>query len=69
MSGDQNAGRILSIKFDNSSFEKVEEFKYWGKTLKNPNYIQEEIKNKLKQGMLATILCRILCFLVSCQKI
>jgi hypothetical protein len=27
MSGDQNAGRIYSIKIDNRSFEKVEEFK------------------------------------------
>ena len=26
MSGDQNAGRSHSIKIDNSSFERVEEF-------------------------------------------
>jgi UDP-galactopyranose mutase len=45
---DQNAGRVLNIKFENSSFERVEEFKHWGRTLKNPNYIQEEIKSKLK---------------------
>jgi hypothetical protein len=46
MSRDQNAGR----KIDNSSFERVEEFKNLGKTLKNHNSIQEEIKNGLKSG-------------------
>ena len=30
VSGDQNAGRIHSMKLDNSSIEKVEEFKYLG---------------------------------------
>jgi uncharacterized membrane-anchored protein len=34
---DQNVGRIINIKFDNSSFEKVKEFRYWEKTLKNSN--------------------------------
>jgi hypothetical protein len=29
MSGDQNAGRSYIIKIDNSSFERVEEFKLW----------------------------------------
>jgi hypothetical protein len=33
MSRDQNAGRNHSIKTDNSSFERVEEFKYLGKIL------------------------------------
>jgi len=32
MSRDQNAGWSHSIKTDNSSFERVEEFKYVGKT-------------------------------------
>ena len=31
LSQDQNAGRNHSIKIDNSSFERVEEFKYLGK--------------------------------------
>jgi len=31
MSRDQNAGRIHNIKTGNSSFERVEEFKYLGK--------------------------------------
>jgi len=30
-------------KIDNSSFERVEEFKYSGITLANQNYIHEEI--------------------------
>jgi len=33
MSRDQNAGRCHSIKYDNSCFERVEEFKYLGTTL------------------------------------
>ena len=47
---DQNAGRIHSMKTDNSSFERVEEIKYLGTTLKNKNSIQEEIKSRLKSG-------------------
>ena len=30
MSRDQNAGRIHSVRIDNSTFERVEEFKYFG---------------------------------------
>ena len=33
MSRDQNAGRTHSMKSDNSSFERVDEFKYLGTTL------------------------------------
>jgi len=50
MSRDQNAGRSRSMKTDNSSFERVEEFKYLGTTLTNQNSIQEEIKSRLKSG-------------------
>jgi len=32
MSRDQNGGQIHSMKIDNSSFERVEEFKYLGTT-------------------------------------
>src|SRR5215469_14571651 len=48
VSRDQNAGRIDSMKIDNSSIERVEEFKYLGTNLTNQNSIQEEIKNRLK---------------------
>jgi len=48
MCRDQNAGRSHSMKTDNSSFERVEEFKYLGTTLTNQNSIQEEIKSRLK---------------------
>ena len=41
MSRDQNARRSHNIKIDNSSFERVEEFKYLGTTWTNQNSIQE----------------------------
>jgi len=50
VSRNQNAGRIHSMKNDNSSIERVEEFKYLGSTLTNQNSIQEEIKSRLKLG-------------------
>ena len=50
MSRDQNAGRNHYMKNDKGSFEKVEDFKYLGTTLKNQNSIQEEIKSRLKSG-------------------
>ena len=50
MSQDQNAGRSHSMKTGNSSFERVEEFKYLGTTLTNQNSIQEGIKSRLKTG-------------------
>ena len=50
MSRDQNAQRSHSMKTDNSSIERVEEFKYFGTTLTNQNSIQEEIKSRSKLG-------------------
>ena len=38
------------MKIDNSSFGRVDEFKYLGTTLTNQNSIQEEIKSSLKLG-------------------
>ena len=49
MSRDRNAGRGHSVKIDNTSNEKVEEFKYLG-TITDQNSIQEEIKSRLKLG-------------------
>ena len=48
MSRDQNAGRIQTMRIDNSTFERVEEFKYLGTTLTNHNSIAEEIKSRLR---------------------
>jgi hypothetical protein len=50
MSRDQNAGRYHTIKIDNCSFERVEEFKYFGTNLTYQNSIQEEVKSRLKSG-------------------
>jgi len=50
MSRDQNAGRIQSVRIENSTFERVEEFKYLGTTLTNQNSIAEEIKSRLRSG-------------------
>jgi len=50
MSRDQNAGRIHSVRIDNSTFDRVEDFKYLGTTLTNQNSFAEEIKSRLKSG-------------------
>ena len=50
MSRDQNAVPSDNIKIDNSTFDRVEDFKYLGTTLTNQNSIQEEIKRRLKLG-------------------
>jgi len=44
------AGRIHSVRIDNSPFERLEEFKYLGTTLTHQNSIAEEIKNRLRSG-------------------
>jgi len=50
MSRDQNAGRSRNIKIGSISFERVEQFKYLGKKLTYQNFIQVEIKSRLKSG-------------------
>ena len=50
MSRDQNEGRSHNIKTDNTSFERVENFKYLVKNLTNQNSIQEVIKSKSTSG-------------------
>ena len=49
-SRDQNAGQIHSVRIDNITFKRVEEFKYLGTTLTNQNSIAEEIKSRSKSG-------------------
>ena len=49
-SRDQNAGRIHSVRIDNTTFDRVEDFKYLGTTSTNQNSIAEEIKCRLKSG-------------------
>ena len=50
MSQDQNAGRSHNTKTDGKSFVRVEQLRYLGTTITNQNYIQEEIKSRLKLG-------------------
>jgi len=56
MSRDQNAGWSHNIKTDNSSFERVEQFKYLGTILMNQNSIQEE------QSYVTECFCLPVCF-------
>jgi len=48
MSRDQKAGLSHNMKNDDSSYERVEQFKYFGTFLMCQNSIQEEIKSRLK---------------------
>ena len=50
MSRDQNAGQNHSVRIDNSTFERVEEFKYFGTNLTIRNSIREEIKSSRRSG-------------------
>ena len=50
LSREQTAGLSHTMKVDNSSIERLEEFKYLGTKLINQNSIQEEIKSRLKLG-------------------
>jgi len=50
MSQDQIAGQNQSVRINNSTFERVEEFKYLGTTLTRQNSIPEEIKIRLRSG-------------------
>ena len=46
MSQNQNAGQSHNIKIDNSSFERVEQFKCLGTTLMSQNYVQEDFRSR-----------------------
>jgi len=48
MSRDRNVGQSHNLKIYSSSFERVEKFKFWGKTIQN--YVQEEFKKRLRSG-------------------
>jgi len=50
MSAEETVGLSHTMAVDNSSIERVEEFKYLGATLKNKNSIQDEIKSRLNLG-------------------
>ena len=50
MSREQTAGLSHTMKVDNSSVERVEEFKYLETTLTKQNSIQKEIKSRLMLG-------------------
>ena len=41
---------LHSVRIDNSTFERVEEFKHLGTALTNQNSIAEEIKSRLRSG-------------------
>jgi len=43
-------GRSQSINIDNSICQRAEQVKYLGTTITNKNYIQEDIKGRLKSG-------------------
>jgi len=43
----QNAERNHSVRIDNSTFERVEDFKYLGTTITHQNSIPEEIESRL----------------------
>jgi hypothetical protein len=47
---DQNARVSHKIKIDNSSIERMDQFKYLATTLTNRTSIREEIKSTLKPG-------------------
>ena len=48
MSREQTAGLSHTMKVDNSSIERVEEFKYLGTTLTNQNSIKILFRKKLR---------------------
>jgi hypothetical protein len=66
MSRHQTAGQSNYIRVANKCFEKVAKFKYLGSTLTDQNCIHEEIRSRLKWGMLATMHFRIFCLPICC---
>jgi hypothetical protein len=56
----KNVGKNHAIKIVNKFFERMEDLRCLGTSILNLYSIQEEIKNRLKLGLLAIIWCRIL---------
>jgi hypothetical protein len=50
ISRNQNSEQNHSMKIDNKFFERFEQLKYLGTTLTHRNFIQEEMKSRLKSG-------------------
>ena len=50
-SRNQNAERSNNININSLAFERVEEFKYLRTNLTNSNFVQEEIKSRVKSGI------------------
>jgi hypothetical protein len=69
MSWDQNAGRSYSIQTEKNSFERAKYFGYLGTTLTNQNFIQEEIKSRLKSGNACYNLVQNFCLPICCPEI
>ena len=44
MSRDQHAGQNHSVRIDNSTFERVKDFKYLGTTLTNQNFFWKKLR-------------------------
>jgi len=68
MSGGQNARQNHNIKTDNSSFDGVQQFQYWGRTQTNQNSIQKHSAD-WSQGLLTIIRWRILCLPICYPKV
>jgi hypothetical protein len=69
MPKDQKAGQSQNMNTGNSSFERVEGFKYFGTTLTYQNSIQEEINSRLKSGNACYRLVQNFCLPVCYPKI
>jgi hypothetical protein len=46
----EHAGQNHDFKIGNKSFEKVEQFIYWGTTLTKQNSVQDKIMSRSKKG-------------------
>jgi len=69
MSRYHDAGQSHNKKIDKSSFERVEEFKYFGTILQIKILFWKKLRADWSQGMLVIIQCRIFCLPVCYTKI